>query len=602
MARTLGRTAQDEALTTIKETASQNSAVGNLTSALSGMFEAIGNSPRWQDGAKDFKCFMTKLGAYVCHIADYSLSKLGSLAKSGAAVVYRELEPGLMALEKWALERKARIVEGYRQWQCGLWELRDIYGDRLADKGFFHAAGALTAACSKKAWHGRRRAISVFNWVAPVVSVTFFLGVVSYAANLSYGVSVECNGQKLGVVTEEGDFEEAAKTMQAKINYVDGSEVVTITPKLSVQVVENASELVDPEELADKLISNADAALAKASGIYVDGEFLGAVLNKAAVQTTMDQLLAQYQGPGVTTVKFQKRVEIKDGTYLEENLVDDARVVEMLRSDVKTQTLYTVREGDTPIIIAQNNGISLDELVALNPDVQEVCRVGDTLTINRPEPYLPVMSVKNVSYKRAVAFEVEEIPSNEIYEGNKETLVEGVTGEELITAEITSVSGYEVNRKMVTSSVLRAPVTEKVAVGTKIAKPARGVTITGEGQYAWPLAGGKVSAWQGDGRGHRGMDIAAPSGTSIFAVASGTVLKSGWDSSGYGNALLIQNDDGNVCMYAHQKTAPLVKVGDRVEKGQLVGLVGSTGDSTGNHLHIEVRSNGKYLDPAAFIM
>lgn len=599
----MGRTAKDEALTTAGRKASQDSAAGNLTTALFGMFEAIGNDERWRGYAKDFRRFMTKLGAHVCHIADYSLSKLGRLAKSGAAVIYKEAEPRLIALENWAVDRKTKIVEGYRGWQVGVWELRDVYGDRLADKGFFHAAGALTATISKKAWQGRRKAISMFNWVAPVVSVAFFFGVVSYAANLSYGVSVECNGQKLGVVTEEGDFEEAAKAMQAKINYVDGSEVVTITPKLSVQVVENASELVGPDELADKLMRNADAALAKASGIYVDGEFLGAVLDKAAVVNTMDQLLAHYQGPGVTSVKFQKRVEVKDGTYLEENLVDSDQVVKTLRSDVKTQTLYTVKQGDTPIIIAQNNGITLDELVSLNPDIQEVCRVGDSVIINRPEPYLPVMAVKNVSYKRAMAYEKVEVASNELYEGNTEVLVEGQAGEELVTAQITSISGYEISRKVLTASVVKEPVAEKVAVGTKVAKPARGVTITGSGQYAWPVAGGRVTSWQGDGRGHNGIDIAAPAGTSIFAATSGTVLKAGKNAcgSGYGNAVMVQNDDGNVCLYAHMKTV-IAKVGDRVDKGELIGLVGNTGNSSGNHLHIEVRQNGVFLDPAEFIM
>ena len=98
---------------------------------------------------------------------------------------------------------------------------------------------------------------------------------------------------------------------------------------------------------------------------------------------------------------------------------------------------------------------------------------------------------------------------------------------------------------------------------------------------------------------HKGVDWACPIGTAIMASCGGTVVQAGW-MGGYGNCIIIQNDDGNVTVYAHQ--AELVAgYGDVIEKGQLIGYVGSTGDSSGNHLHFEVRKDGKYYDPELYV-
>ena len=90
----------------------------------------------------------------------------------------------------------------------------------------------------------------------------------------------------------------------------------------------------------------------------------------------------------------------------------------------------------------------------------------------------------------------------------------------------------------------------------------------------------------GEVRYHRGTDIAAPNGTPIQAVASGRVVESG-PKGGYGNAVVVESDDGRKRLYAHNLSNN-VKVGDRVQKGEVIGLVGSTGRSTGPHVHFEV--------------
>ena len=90
----------------------------------------------------------------------------------------------------------------------------------------------------------------------------------------------------------------------------------------------------------------------------------------------------------------------------------------------------------------------------------------------------------------------------------------------------------------------------------------------------------------GEVRYHQGTDIAAPAGSPIKAVAGGTIIESG-EKGGYGNAVVVETDDGRKMLYAHNLENH-VRVGDRVRAGEILGLVGSTGRSTGPHVHFEV--------------
>ncbi|HVI41383.1 MAG TPA: M23 family metallopeptidase, partial [Anaerovoracaceae bacterium] len=94
---------------------------------------------------------------------------------------------------------------------------------------------------------------------------------------------------------------------------------------------------------------------------------------------------------------------------------------------------------------------------------------------------------------------------------------------------------------------------------------------------------------------HTGIDIGAASGTKVLAANSGTVIKAGWNNS-YGNVVMIDHGGGIVTLYAHNSKL-LVSTGDVVAKGQNISLVGSTGNSTGPHIHFEVRVNGEYKNP-----
>lgn len=120
--------------------------------------------------------------------------------------------------------------------------------------------------------------------------------------------------------------------------------------------------------------------------------------------------------------------------------------------------------------------------------------------------------------------------------------------------------------------------------------------------YIWPADGIFTSGfgWRW-GRMHQGIDIAAPTGTPVWAASSGVVIYAAWNSGGYGNLVEIRHADGTITRYAHLNTI-YVQEGQQVGQSQVVGTIGSTGFSTGPHLHFEIRpSGGSAVNPMAYL-
>lgn len=129
------------------------------------------------------------------------------------------------------------------------------------------------------------------------------------------------------------------------------------------------------------------------------------------------------------------------------------------------------------------------------------------------------------------------------------------------------------------------------------------------GKMLWPAEKGTyISSYFGNRfhpiynvwRMHNGIDIPAPGGSNILAANSGTVIKATWDS-GYGYYIIIDHGGGISTLYAHSSKL-IAKVGDKVERGQVIAKVGTTGTSTGNHLHFEVRVNGTPVNPLDYVV
>lgn len=367
---------------------------------------------------------------------------------------------------------------------------------------------------------------------------------------------------------------------------------------------QNASEAISENPVSE------DDGRERAFVVTVDGEVIGAVKENEKIDEYIEEIKSEYLEEDVVDVSFDKEIEYTYEQYVDaEEIVDEEDIIDKLSSNVAEPVYYEVQQGDNPWNIARDNGITTDELNECNitfdgeqiEDITEYCPIGALVQLSEEVPYLQVLTTKEVEYTEAIDYEIVKTEDPDMYKGDSVVEIEGIEGEKTVKAMVTYKGDTPVSTEIIDEKVISEPVTKYMRVGTRETTTPVSTGSGGSGEYFWPVDGGYISAYQGDGRGHKGVDIAAPYGTPIYAAESGTVIETGdgWNG-GYGNCVRVQHDDGNVTVYAHQSSIA-VSYGDYVVKGQLLGYVGSTGDSTGNHLHFEVRSYGTYANPLDYV-
>ncbi len=203
-----------------------------------------------------------------------------------------------------------------------------------------------------------------------------------------------------------------------------------------------------------------------------------------------------------------------------------------------------------------------------------------------------VVITKRATYDEEYEAAPTYIQSNRLYEGQTEVAEPGVTGLRNVTADISYLNGNEINRNIIHETVMREPVAAVLRIGTLPAptfvRPLNNCTLTSPFGYRW-------------GTVHTGNDYGAHMGEPIFASCAGTVVEvCKTVSSSYGLYVLIKHDDRFTTRYAHMsKTA--CEVGDYVSQFQVIGYVGSTGNSTGPHCHFEIMVDGVCHNPFEFL-
>ncbi|MBI2873721.1 MAG: peptidoglycan DD-metalloendopeptidase family protein [Firmicutes bacterium] len=226
--------------------------------------------------------------------------------------------------------------------------------------------------------------------------------------------------------------------------------------------------------------------------------------------------------------------------------------------------LYTVRPGDTLGSISSRFDVSVKELAANNGIRNlNVIKVGQRLVIRR-EGIVHTVRWGDTVWDLARKY--------------------GITTGQIVSAnKLSDPTRLSVGRKLL------------IPVGAGGDRPEEG-----SGDFVWPLVGRMTSGFgQRWGRLHEGIDLAAPTGTVIRAARSGVVVRTGWWGT-YGNVIEIDHGNGVSTLYAHN-SRNLVAIGQRVSTGDAVARVGSTGNSTGPHVHFEIRIDGRPRDPIRYL-
>lgn len=300
----------------------------------------------------------------------------------------------------------------------------------------------------------------------------------------------------------------------------------------------------------------------------------------------------------VLYVGFDEDIEIIKTTSRNSSVTPVDEALEMITKEKAEKGTYEVVSGDCLSAIAEKTNISLNELYAMNEglNANSTLYPGDLLTITVPKPELSVIVKEEVTYEESFDAPIKYVDNNSLYQGQENVISYGTPGYREVIAVVSYSNGVEYSRELLSQTVLTEPVATVVERGTLIPptfiKPVNSSTYT---SY-W---GGRVHPITGAWSTHTGLDIYVPLGTSVRASCAGTVTYSGWNG-GYGVCVIIDHGNGVTTKYAHLNQTD-VSVGQQVSQGQRVGLSGSTGNSTGPHLHFEVCIWGTSKNPLDYI-
>lgn len=467
---------------------------------------------------------------------------------------------------------------------------------------------------------------TVLNTVMPIVALVVLVTTVNSWTSSTYALEViiENNGEmcSLGYIKDESVFIEARTIVKERIDSgAAGSEDAFIAnPTYKITRVK-LNQLSDANAISDKLIENSDSKLTNACGVYIDGEFICAVKNETDARSVFNNILRAAEekykidtNDETSFADFVEDVEFVQGLYSDDADImwEASRLLEVLENEKKSEAVfYTVQEGDTPSGVASKFDISLSTLMALNPDVNfKVFKTGSELTISAEVSFVRVEIIKVEEKNVSTPYETETVESSSLFRGDKRVIRKGVKGTDKVTYLVTYVDGVQTESKEIGRVTLINPINEKVQVGTK--KPSASSSggnyeVVSKGRFVWPVSGAyTVTSHYGNRRSgfHNGIDIAGgnASGKLVLAADSGTVELVKFSNKSYGNQVVINHGNGVKTRYAHMLDGSIsVSVGQKVSRGQAIGRVGNTGNSTGPHLHFEVIVNGNTVNPYPYI-
>jgi murein DD-endopeptidase MepM/ murein hydrolase activator NlpD len=395
-------------------------------------------------------------------------------------------------------------------------------------------------------------------------AVESFLQELAKAAALNYDAQVVQN-QKVDFVRERRPGEHVSlEPVQDELQMLLSFSVygyALMVNGLETVVLASEQDVVELEDLIRNMYSS---------------EYENSILRRAVIQEDLQSLRTLVSPDAIACVE---------------------EAAHLLVSGMNRQQTYLVARGDSLSSIARKQNMSLTDLKKANPQItSNVIRPGDQLNLVVMVPLVNVSVVEELTVHEKIPFTTQYTSDSSMYTNQTRVVQAGAQGERLVTYQLTRENGREIDRRILQSDILKEPVAQVVARGTK-RRPFESL-----GRFAWPIPIGVGTltspfGWRG-GSMHYGVDIAAPVGTAIKAAESGVVITSAYRGS-YGNLVIISHSNGYSTYYAHN-SRNLVAAGQKVGKGQTIALVGSTGNSTGPHVHFEIRRDGTPINPMNF--
>ncbi|MFS8631422.1 MAG: M23 family metallopeptidase, partial [Bacillales bacterium] len=246
-------------------------------------------------------------------------------------------------------------------------------------------------------------------------------------------------------------------------------------------------------------------------------------------------------------VKLSKKVSYSSEVVPTNEVLDVDEAVEYLLKGTLEKKEYTVQKGDVLGTIASKHGMTVQQLLAVNPGLKEdsVLQIGQKVNVTAYAPLVEVITEKEVFKKETIPYKTQVTNDSSVFKGTTKVQRNGQEGLKEVTYKISLANGTQIKKEALEEKIIKEPVDKIVIKGTKVI-PSRGT-----GSFIWPTYGGYISSYQGMrwGQFHKGIDIARPYNRTIKAADNGVVVFAGWDG-GYGKKIIIDHRNGFRTVYA----------------------------------------------------
>ncbi len=384
------------------------------------------------------------------------------------------------------------------------------------------------------------------------------------------------NGKLYAKVKDENEIKEAFEEAKESIKF---GKIILYEDIKQMETYEFFGKTVDKTEL-EAMFVNKLPKYVNAWGVFKNGECIAGLMNRDDVLDMLSQFKTYY-------VKKITGGDERDTKILDVKFLDDIEVKHTL---VRDEDILTKTEFYSKIFTATKNNkiVFKDEELGESSGLKKATDFPGVFVTNK-EPFSLDIIIKDKRTERVVLPQTTILNYDETLEKGEEVVErEGVDGELLRNSENFFINGQVVKTEVLDEVVSVEPSSEIRRVGDRdeAMKP----------KFGWPSIGRITSGFgpRFDGF-HRGLDIANYLGATVRASQRGKVVFAGFSGS-YGNVVIIDHKGGYQTRYAHL-LKPLVSVSQIVDKNEAIGLMGSTGNSTGSHVHFEILKNGELIDP-----
>lgn len=333
---------------------------------------------------------------------------------------------------------------------------------------------------------------------------------------------------------------------------------------------------------------------AVATAICVDGEELVICENEQTAKKAVQELtfyVSSFLEGALVSATPKGVLSYRTTLYPKSEISDYSTALSVLKGTPSDSGYYTIKKDDTKESIAKTFGISEKALSLLNPD--SLLKEGERLLISIPVPRLSLKITTNETKTLTTPVEYRYEYDSTLSAGDRKIESQGKAGIYEITETVTYENFIEIRRVTESKVTISEPSAQIIKTGT--------MPPASTGRFIRPVSGGEITSAFGirERDDHKGIDIGLDYGLPIHASDGGVVITSGV-VEGYGNTVIIDHKNGFTTLYAHCDTL-LVYENQTVVQGEQIATVGSTGISTGPHLHFEILKDNVPLNPELYI-